>query len=142
MTKNSDTNWIATIKSMRDNEVRENLREAMATLRSLPLQGRDRPKKIASAWVEFQQISFLSSSSYRKPVRPQATPEKISHMNSWLDAVLRLPDQHRRIVMARACGIPWRRLEEIDGRSHTTLRKVETLGLTMLRSGGGNWAEP
>jgi hypothetical protein len=43
-----------------------------------------------------------------------------------------LDEQSRRIVMARAMGVPWRRLEEMDGRSHTTLRKVETSALISM----------
>jgi hypothetical protein len=47
--------------------------------------------------------------------------------------------EQRRIVWARACNIPWRRLEDMDGRSHVTLRKiyVEAL-LTMAKRLNGN----
>ena len=68
----------------------------------------------------------------RRPVRAKATPQKIAMMEYWLDLMLMLDDDCRRIVMARACRITWRRLEEMDGRSHTTLRKVERRGLEVL----------
>lgn len=68
----------------------------------------------------------------RRPVRIKATPQQIALMEHWLDLMLVLDDDCRRIVMARACRIPWRRLEEMDGRSHTTLRKVERRGLEVL----------
>ena len=56
-------------------------------------------------------------------------------MHYWVDCILKLDEESRRIVMARAAGISWRRLEEIDGRSHTTLRKVEKTALfSMLDS--------
>jgi hypothetical protein len=47
----------------------------------------------------------------------------------WL---LWLEDAPRRIVWARASGIPWRRLEDLDGRSHTTLRRVEGEALAAI----------
>jgi hypothetical protein len=40
----------------------------------------------------------------------------------WLD------DAARRIIWARASGISWRRLENLDGRSHSTLRRIEAKG--------------
>ena len=57
------------------------------------------------------------------------TPKQITHMQFWIYQILTLDEEKRRIVMARAAGIPWRRLEEIDGRSHTTLRKIEKTAL-------------
>ena len=53
-------------------------------------------------------------------------------MDFWLIALSILPEDERRIVMTRACGIPWLRLEEIDGRGHTTLRKIEANALQRL----------
>ncbi len=38
----------------------------------------------------------------------------------------------RKIVWARACRVPWRRLEDMDGRSHTTLRKVQAEGIEAI----------
>ena len=116
----------------RKKEIQLQLRQAMATLRMLPLDARDRPKQASSAWGEFQQIATISVGGLRQPIKRKATPQEISHMNAWLDALAGLPEGQRRIVVARACSIPWRRLEEIDGRSHTTLRKIEGHGLEML----------
>lgn len=112
--------------------IQQQLRQTVATLRLLPLNACDRPKMATSSWGDFKQIASLSSSQFRTPLRRKATPEEISQMDLWLVAVADLPQDERRIVMARACGIPWRRLEEIDGRSHTTLRKVEANGLQRL----------
>ena len=53
-------------------------------------------------------------------------------MEQCLDRIMALDLSSRRIVLARAAGIPWRRLEEMDGRSHTTLRKVEVSALLKL----------
>ena len=98
----------------------------------MPLSARDRPNIPKSSWGYFKQIASLSSSWYRTPMRRKASPKEISEMDFWLIALSSLPEDERRIVMARACGIPWRRLEEIDGQSHTTLRKIEANALQLL----------
>jgi hypothetical protein len=103
-------------------------------LKLMPLGRLDRPLRTKSSWGDFHQAAVLSMASHRRPVRRKPSPEKISNMEQWLDALLDLPEGERRIVVARACRIPWRRLEEMDGRSHTTLRKVERLGLDKLCS--------
>ena len=113
-------------------DIQQQLRQTMTTLRLLPLNARDRPNMPKSSWGEFKQIAMLSSSQYRIPIRRKATPQEISEMDFWLIALGNLPEDERRIAMARACGIPWRRLEEIDGRSHTTLRKIEARALQRL----------
>lgn len=115
-------------------DIQQQLRQTMTTLRLLPLNARDRPNIPKSSWGDFKQIAMLSSSQYRMPIRRKATPKEISEMDFWLLALAGLPEDERRIAMARACGIPWRRLEEIDGRSHTTLRKIETKALQILEA--------
>ena len=104
----------------------------MTTLRLLPFNARDRPNMPKSSWGEFRQIATLSSLQYRKPIRRKATPKEIPEMDFWLVALANLPEDERRIAMARAFGIPWRRLEGIDGLSHTTLRKIEARALQRL----------
>ena len=115
-------------KKMRQ-DIQQQLRQTMTTLRLMPLTARDRPNIPKSSWGDFKQIASLSSSRYRTPLQRKASPKEISEMDFWLIALSSLPEDERRIVMARACGIPWRRLEEIDGRSHTTLRKIEANAL-------------
>ena len=122
--------------------VRAELQKAMTTLRLLPLTAQDRPKLPTSAWGDFKQIASLSTGRLRRLIRRKATPEDISNMDYWLNILALLPESQRRIIVARACGIAWRRLEEIDGRSHTTLRKIEKSGLeniiqNVLRGAGG-----
>ena len=113
-------------------DIQQQLHQTMTTLRLLPLDARDRPNMPKSSWGDFKQIAMLSSSQYRTPIRRKATPKEISEMDFWLIALGNLPEDERRIAMARACGISWRRLEEIDGRSHTTLRKIEAKALQRL----------
>ena len=119
-------------------DIQQQLRQAMTTLRLLPLNARDRPNVTKSSWGDFKQIAALSYPQYRTPIWRKATPQEISEMDLWLMALADLPEDERRIAMARACGIPWRRLEEIDGRSHTTLRKIEAKALQRLGSSYGH----
>ena len=90
-------------------DIQQQLCQTMTTLRLLPLNARDRPNMPKSSWGEFKQIAMLSSPQYRTPIRRKATPQEISKMDFWLIALGDLPEDERRIAMARACGIPWRR---------------------------------
>lgn len=119
--------------SQRHDDVRKHLIQAMKTMRILPLKPGDRPQKTASSWVEFSQETPFLAGHERRPIRQKVTAKQINHMEYWLDAALSLDVGVRRIVLARACKISWRRLEEIDGRSHTTLRKVERRALDDLQ---------
>ena len=112
--------------------VRKALVKAMLVLRMMPLSYQDRPSPLRSQWPEFNRGQEQAGGVMRRPVRANATPQQIAMMEYWLDLMLMLDDDSRRIVMARACRITWRRLEEMDGRSHTTLRKVERRGLEVL----------
>lgn len=114
------------------NAVREHLITAIQVLKMMPMGYRDRPARLKSLWGDYRQEPILSASSTRRAVRAKASPEQISAMEYWLDFVILLDDDCRKVVIARACRIPWRRLEELDGRSHTTLRKIERRGLEVI----------
>jgi hypothetical protein len=115
-------------------EVRARLEEAARTLRALGLGARDRPARLASRWPEVVRES-MEAYGYAAPrlrLGPP-TPAAISRADEAVAWLLWVEDAERRIVWARACRIPWRRLEDLDGRSHTTLRKVEAGGLAAIR---------
>ena len=112
--------------------VRKALVKAMLVLRMMPLSYQDRPSPLRSQWPEFNRGQEQAGGAMRRHVRANATPQQIGMMEYWLDLMLMLDDDSRRIVMARACRITWRRLEEMDGRSHTAMRKVERRGLEVL----------
>ena len=132
MSNKNDNQQAMIMETTNLDEVRDHLQNALATLKLMPLDRLDRPLRTKSSWGDFHQAAVLSMASHRRPVRRKLSPEEINHIDQWLDALLDLPEDERRIVVARACRIPWRRLEEMDGRSHTTLRKVERLGLDKL----------
>lgn len=113
-------------------EIKLHLKKAIRTLRNQPYQKGDKPKGISSSWIYIGGIDDASGMPRHEKNTLKPTPKQISHMQYWVDQMLELNEESRRIVMARAAGIPWRRLEEIDGRSHTTLRKIEKNALYAL----------
>ena len=114
------------------NEMRAHLRKAVKTLKTQPYRNGDKPRGVISSWVLVDASDIGVGDKNPRHKRLKSTPKQISHMHYWVDQMLALDEESRRIVMARAAGIAWRRLEEIDGRSHTTLRKVEKAALISM----------
>ena len=109
--------------------VRFFLKEAADTLRRLP-STMIRPR--LSYWpdVVVETSDFIGSGSKIRPAAPR--PAAIDRLDSVLEWLLVCDDEERRLVWARACRLPWRRLSEMDGRSHMTLRKVEARGVAAI----------
>lgn len=126
-------NTIADSKRLTD--LRVHLKQAVKVLKTQPYRKGDRPQGVITSWTFIDLPNTEFGDVRKKKNLIKATPKQISHMHYWVDCILKLDEESRRIVMARAAGISWRRLEEIDGRSHTTLRKVEKTALfSMLDS--------
>ncbi|MBL6597329.1 MAG: hypothetical protein ISP41_00445 [Alphaproteobacteria bacterium] len=107
------------------------IEEAAETLRRLP-RGYVKPR--VTYWPDVVQNgvhSFGSSRFSNKLAAP--SPRSIDRMERVLGWLFHCDDDSRRIVWARACGIPWRRLEDVDGRSHVTLRKVVDRGISDIQ---------
>ncbi|MFN5588463.1 MAG: DUF6362 family protein [Holosporales bacterium] len=108
--------------------VREHLSEAADTLRRLPSNF---GAKRLTFWPDVVHTSYeiwLAEAHARNKVTPPH-PAAISRMDTALTWLLPLNTEQRRILWARSCGVSWRRLEQTDGRSHTTLRKIYAAGL-------------
>ena len=107
------------------------LKQAAQTLRSLPHKTF---AGYASYWpdvVRSTPESWLAR-PYQTHAPHKSTPQEISAMDEVLNWLFILTPEERRIVWARACNIPWRALEDHDGRSHVTLRKIHVRGLTSI----------
>lgn len=113
--------------------VKAMLEEAADTLRCLP-RGLAKPK--LTYWPDVVQETaafLLPSVGYsRKPIAPP--PQAIDRMDQVLVWLLACDEEARKIVWARACRIPWRRLEDQDGRSYVTLRKIASRGHDQIRT--------
>lgn len=109
------------------------LEEAADTLRRLP---RAIAKPRLGSWPEVVRESVpliaTETTEGRGRLAPP-TPGAIDRMDVVLVWLLACDSDARRMVWARACRIPWRRLEDQDGRSHVTLRKVVNRGLDQIR---------
>jgi len=114
-------------------EVAAYLIEAADTLRRLP---RVRLESKQSSWPDVVRTAseLWVGEPHAKNRTAPPSPRAIDRMDVVLTWLLPLSFEQRRILWARSCGIPWRKLEDIDGRSHVTLRKVYNEGLdTLLR---------
>jgi hypothetical protein len=114
-------------------EVRARLKEAAGVLRALALGLRDRPAGLAARWPDVVRQGFEAYGYESVRLRPpMPSPAAVSRADAAVLWLLWLEDAPRRIAWARASGIPWRKLEDLDGRSHTTLRRVEGEALATI----------
>jgi len=123
---------VAGADGLDDRALKAALEEAAQTLRALP-SARRRPR--LSAWpdVVTDSVSLLAPSekTQNRPAPP--SPRAIDRMDRVLGWLMVCSLEERRILWARACRVPWRRLEAAHGRSHTTLRAVAAAGLGRIR---------
>jgi len=113
-----------------ETRVKARLKEAAQTLRRLP---RERIGAALTSWPDVVRQSAEAYGYDKTRVRPiPPRPDQISRMDETLPWLFALDDAERRVVWARASGVPWRKLEQIDGRSHTTLRKLENRGIQRI----------
>lgn len=116
---------MACTEEMTAERVRARFEEAAATLRGLRIGRRDRPETRLSRWPDIVHQAMLAYGWSDARVRPPAPqPEAIDRLDETLSWLWPLADDERRLVMARAFRLPWRRLEDLDGRSERTLRTV------------------
>jgi hypothetical protein len=107
--------------------IKARFEEAAETLRGLRLTNRDRPSSALTHWPDVVHQAILAYGWTGARVRPPApSPDAIDRLDTTLAWLWPLADDERRIVMARAFRLPWRRIEDLDGRSERTLRAVHT----------------
>lgn len=122
-----ETEWDADL-------VRAWLFEAADTLARLP-SGLAREKLTSWPLVDSQ-----ASYSWR-PNPPNAAA--IDRMDKVLQWLRHCPNDERRILWARVNGFSWRRIAQLDGRSHTQMKILEIRAidriLKALNAGTVNW---
>ena len=107
--------------------VKARLAEAADTLRRLPSA---RIRARLTAWPDVVQSAATAYGYEAARTRPAApAPDAISRMDETLSWLFWIGNDEtgkagRRLLWARALGVPWRRLEDMDGRSHVTLKRV------------------
>jgi hypothetical protein len=106
-------------------DIKGRFEEAADTLRALRVGARDRPGTRLTRWPDIVHQAILAYGWSGARVRPPApSPEAIDRLDITLSWLWPLADEERRLVMARAFRIPWRRIEDLDGRSERTLRTI------------------
>ncbi|MGE5537308.1 MAG: DUF6362 family protein [Gemmatimonas sp.] len=115
--------------------VKARFEEAADTLRALRISPRDRPRPQLTVWPDVVHQAMLAYGWSDARVRPAApSPDAIDRLDVTLTWLWPLDDGERRLVMARAFRLPWRRIEDLDGRSERTLRAIHRLVLTRIAS--------
>lgn len=114
-------------------EIEARLEEAAKTLVALKLTIRDIPSRQLVRWPEVVR-GALDAYGFtpQRPRVPAPQPAAIDRADETVQWLLWMTTEQRRIVWARACKVAWRKLEDLDGRSHTTLRKVRATGLDAI----------
>lgn len=113
-------------------EIEQRLRSAAQTLRVLPRPKNGSPATMAAAWPDIVRRVFHDAPKdlvMRAAVPPAADITEMDEALQWLHLV---NERERRILWARACKVSWRRLEDVDGSSHMTLRKVHREALIAI----------
>jgi hypothetical protein len=117
--------------------VKARFEEAAETLRALRLGPRDRPTTQLTACPEVVHQAMLAYGWTDARVRRLApSPAAIDRLDETLAWLWPLAGDERRVIMARAFRLPWRRIAEIDGRSERTLRTVHARALTAIARRG------
>ena len=126
------TNANMTNTSMTNAKTKLRLQNAAVTLARLPRSYLDRPGRPQSGWPEMQRTARLCVDGTRAPGRPVPSPRAIDDMNQVIDALYSLSPAARRLLWARACGLPWAQLQIRLGGSRTHLNRRYRLALTSL----------
>jgi hypothetical protein len=109
-------------------DIRYRLTEAADTLRLMPMPKGGFPAGYRTGWpdvvYEWTAYGYTPATARRSP----PTADKIDKLDQTLAWLHWLERDQRMIVWARACGFSWRKIEDIDGRSTPTLRKICSKG--------------
>jgi len=110
--------------------VKARIEEAAETLKRLPRQGMSQKM---TTWPDVVISTFeMRGWGNEKARLGPPSAKAITRMDECLEWLMPLNGTNRRLVWARACKIPWRRLEDADGRSAVTLRKHHQYALEAM----------
>ena len=112
-------------------ELRQRFREASHVLRRLPLPHRGKPSGYRVTWPDFATDWMNYGWQPARAPRTVPTPAEISRLDEALGWLHLLSHDQRMIVMARAAGWTWRKIEALDemerdghGRTERWLRTI------------------
>ena len=110
-------------------QTKEQLRQAATTLSALPVSSLDRPLEKRSSWPEFIQKSHALLGQKGRKLKLVPSPMEIDEAYAIIDSLNKLPADQRRLIWARACGVPWTALQQRyqASRTHLNLRYKKAL---------------
>lgn len=117
---------------MPDTALKTRLEAAARTLSRLPRSHMDRPGRSQSGWPDMQRTARLLVSCTRTPSPARPSPQAIDDMYCILEALYTLSPAARKLLWARACGLPWAQLQLRFGGSRTHLNRRYRLALAAL----------
>ena len=113
--------------------VKARLREAAATLKRMHLERWDYPSQRTAWWPDVvRQVSDAYGYQDTHMARSVPAPGAIDSMEEVIRWLLWLEDGDRKLVWLRAERVTWRQLEDTDGRSRETLRKMYDKALAVI----------
>ena len=121
-------------------ETKARMSEAADALRRLCMNGL-KPSGLRAQWpdiVHRVEEAYGWTAERMRPARP--TPAQITRMDEAIGWLLWLEEDERKVVWARATGMSWRRIEDMDGRSTRTLQNLfaSALGRILARRRTGS----
>lgn len=105
---------------------------AARTMRALPNDALSKPSGTRSSWPEFVQKTRFLYGHTRASSLPRPHPRAIDDLAHLMALFWQLRPDERRLVWARACGIPWAVLMARFGRSRTSLNRDHKVALAVL----------
>jgi hypothetical protein len=115
-------------------ETKARMTEAADALRRLSMHVL-KPSGLRAQWpdiVHRVEEAYGWSAERTRPARP--TPAQITRMDEAIGWLLWLKEDERKVVWARATGMSWRRIEDMDGRSTRTLQNLFASALRRILS--------
>lgn len=113
-------------------DTKARMAEAADALRRLSMHGL-KPSGLRSQWpdiVHRVEEAYGWTGERMRPARP--TPAQITRMDEAIGWLLWLDEDERKVVWARAMGLSWRRIEDMDGRSTRTLQTLFAAALRRI----------
>jgi hypothetical protein len=117
-------------------DVKYRLADAARTLKQMPLPKGGLPRAgYGSGWPDIVR-NAKEAYGYDPARNFRFTPasEKIARMEETIQWLFWVAKEELPLVWGRASGITWRRLEDIDGRSRTTLKTIYDLALATIQT--------
>ena len=112
--------------------IKARLERAVMALQALPSNARERPSGYICGWPDMIRKSRTGAILRRGDMKYIPNNQNISVFYRIIDALYDMSELQRRLLFARAAGVPWQALMMRTGRSRTHLNRLHYRALTEL----------